>query len=106
MIVTGGWVSRGLPVGRMNEKMRARLAHDVTCRFTADCSLPSPGNLTGIKCHPGESDGLWTGIMATSEVLRYAVKQDSASAKIAGVRMAAMNVGAGTWLGLLLPHGI
>ena len=44
--------------------------------------------------------------MATSEVLRYAVKQDSASAKIAGVRMAAMNVGAGTWLGLLLPHGI
>lgn len=39
--------------------------------YTADCSFSSPGNLSSIQCHPGESDGLWTGIMLAAESLKY-----------------------------------
>lgn len=60
--------------------------------FTADCSLRSIGNLTDMECNAGESDGLWTGIMALGEVLRYGLRKDQASAALAKKRMAAMEV--------------
>lgn len=46
--------------------------HDRDKGWTADCGLAGPGNVSSIACHPGESDGLWTGIMAAADGWRVA----------------------------------
>ena len=45
--------------------------------LVADSALYLYGNLTSYYKHPGESDGLWTGIYLSSVVFKYAVLKDN-----------------------------
>ncbi len=60
--------------------------------FVADCSLPSPGDVSSPTCSVGESDGLWTSIQLAAEALRYATEPSDALLATIQRRLAAMEV--------------
>ena len=74
--------------------MQAALARHDRHGLTAECGLPSPGNITDCLDGRGQTDndnnGLWTSLVVGAEYFRYAVTKSDDAAKSAAHFLAGM----------------